>query len=451
MAGNPVLKDLFDHAGEKQTQANAPLADRMRPLVLAEIVGQARIVEEGGFLAEAIREDRVPSLLLWGPPGSGKTTLGHVIAAASAAHFEPFSAVLGGVKEVRVIVEAARQRTGMHGRRTLLFVDEIHRFNKAQQDAFLPHVESGAITLIGATTENPGFTINNALLSRCRLLTFEPIGPEALMTLADRALDDDERGLGGLDLSLQPEARELLVRLSGGDGRRTLNLLEQAALWTVGRGDDVIRIEAVEEAMAGRVLRHDRGGDAHYDVTSAFIKSMRGSDPDAALYYMCRMLDAGEDPRFIFRRLLVFASEDIGNGDPRALQVAVAASQAFEVIGLPEGAIPLAQAVTYCASAPKSNASYMGLRRAQKAVREVGDAEVPLHLRNAPTAIAKGQGHGKDYVYPHDQPGGFVPGVQYLPDALKGERFYDPSGIGYERYIRERLDEWRGSPRDGSR
>jgi putative ATPase len=227
--------------------------------------------------------------------------------------------------------------------------------------------------------------------------------------------------------------------------------LEQAALWTVGRGDDVIRIEAVEEAMAGRVLRHDRGGDAHYDVTSAFIKSMRGSDPDAALYYMCRMLDAGEDPRFIFRRLLVFASEDIGNGDPRALQVAVAASQAFEVIGLPEGAIPLAQAVTYCASAPKSNASYMGLRRAQKAVREVGDAEVPLHLRNAPTAIAKGQGHGKDYVYPHDQPGGFVPGVQYLPDALKGERFYDPSGIGYERYIRERLDEWRGSPRDGSR
>lgn len=443
------MGDLLDRIAEQRRQHHAPLAERLRPQTLAEIVGQSETLSGDGFLSQAIRADRLVSMILWGPPGCGKTTLAAVMARMTSCHFEAFSAVLGGVKEIRGIVDSAKSRFH-HGIRTLLFVDEIHRFNKSQQDALLPHVEDGTLTLVGATTENPSFALNAALLSRCKVIVLKPIPQDALVQLCKRALADPRRGLGMLELKPEEAALVQLASLAEGDARRALNLLEQASFWCAARHQTVLNAEAVQAAADGRVLTYDRSGDEHYNVISAFIKSMRGSDPDAAIYYMCRMLDAGEDPMFVLRRLIIFASEDIGNADPRALQLAVAASQAFTQLGMPEGAIPMAQAVTYCACAPKSNASYVALNAAREDIRLTGSLAVPAHLRNAPTALLRDMGAGKDYVYPHDHPGAFVANVRYLPDRLVGKRYYDPKGAGYERTIRERLEYWRpGSGKSG--
>jgi putative ATPase len=391
-----------------------------------------------------IETDQVPSLILWGPPGSGKTTLARVIANATRARFVFFSAILSGVKEIREIVAQAQQELGHHGRRTILFVDEIHRFNKSQQDAFLPHVERGTFTIIGATTENPSFEVIAPLLSRAKTLVLKPLSRDGLALIIDHALKDPERGLGQLGLTLQEDARDFIVAQADGDARIALNTLETAAKLAAGTsGDDgaksaTISLETAREALQTKPLLYDKGGEEHYNVISAFIKSMRGSDPDAALYWLARLLEAGEDPLFILRRMVILASEDIGNADPRALQVAVAALQAFQLLGLPEGRIPLGQAVTYLATAPKSNASYVGIDAALKEVRSSGSLPVPLHIRNAPTKLMKELGYHAGYQYAHDHEGGYVP-QQYLPDDIREKRFYDPTDHGYEKYIAERL------------
>lgn len=438
-----MMSDLFENLEGKTGEETRPLAERMRPTILEELAGQVGLTAAGSFLAEAIREDRVPSLLLWGPPGCGKTSLAHVISVATRAHFEPFSAVLGGVKDIRRIIEEARLRKLRTAQRTILFVDEIHRFNKSQQDAFLPHVESGAITLIGATTENPSFSINNALLSRCRTLVLESLTEEAVLTLLERALAD-ENGCASSYVHVDLPSLKSIAVIAQGDGRRALGILEEVVEWALGIELTEVGEEDLKRVLSDPALHYDRG-DAHYNLVSAFIKSMRGSDPDAALYYMCRMLEGGEDPLFLMRRVIVFASEDIGTADPRALQVAVAALQAFQIIGLPEGAIPMAQAVVHCATSPKSNASYKALREAQETVRTAPNAPPPKHLLNAPTALMKKQGYGAGYRYPHDEEDGFAQGVKYLPDELAGRRFYVPTDRGYEAYIRERLQRWRGN------
>jgi putative ATPase len=432
--------DLFTHAAAED-HSREPLAERMRPQTLAEFVGQEHLTGEGKFLRKAISSDQIPSLILWGPPGTGKTTLGRVIARATGAEFVALSAVLAGVKDLREAVSSAEERWAQQRKRTLLFVDEIHRFNKSQQDALLPHVERGTLTLIGATTENPSFEVNAALLSRCRVVTLKALEEEELLLLLKRALEDP-RGYGGT-VTATDEALVLLAQSAGGDGRRALNALEAAAAHGQGRIDKA----SAQEAIQKRTLLYDKSGEEHYNVVSAFIKSMRGSDPDASVYWMARMLEAGEDPLFILRRMVIFASEDIGNADPQALAVAVSALAAFELVGLPEGTLPLTQAVTYLAMAPKANTVLTTYAKARAAAVE-GALPVPLHLRNAPTPLMKKMGYGGGYKYPHNFEGNYVP-ESYLPDKLSGQSFYAPGQSGFEKELSERLQKQRtqASPR----
>lgn len=415
----------------------------MRPSVLDEVLGQDHLLGPSKPLRRLIESDRLTSMLLWGPPGSGKTTLARLLAQHSQATFEPFSAVLGGVKEVREIVARAEQRQRADKTsRTLLFVDEIHRFNRAQQDAFLPHVESGLVVLIGATTENPSFRVNSALLSRCALHVLQPLTEDALLTLVQRALSDGERGLGTLGLEIHDEALRRIVASSAGDARRCLGNIERIALHFRERplGDEPINLTEAGEALGESSLLYDRSGEEHYNCVSAFIKSMRGSDPNAALYYLARMIEAGEDPMFVARRLVIFASEDVGLADPRAVQLAISCKDAVHFLGLPEAKYPLAQATLYLATAPKSD-SAKGYFSAAAAVRVHGPLPVPKHLRNAATPLMKELDYGKGYKNPHDYLGDHV-AADYLPDALRAERWYRPSEEGYERIVRERLAIW---------
>jgi len=428
----------------------------MRPNQLEDVVGQAHLLGDGHILAQAIRADRIPSMILWGPPGTGKTTLGHVIANETNAIFVPFSAVLGGVPELRKIIAAAKEQKNYYGKKTLLFVDEIHRFNKAQQDALLPHVENGTVTLIGATTENPSFAVNSALLSRARVFDLKPLDAEDLRKLLERALADDDRGIGHVPHTVDDDALAAISQNARGDARRALSALELASDFAKSAGVEALTVAIVQEALATQTLLYDKSGEEHYNVISAFIKSMRGSDPDAAIYWLMRMLEAGEDPLFVLRRMLIFASEDIGNADPRALEVTVSADAAFRRLGMPEGIFPIAQCCTYLASAPKSNASYKAWKMAQDDVREHGALPVPLKLRNAPTEAMKSWGYGDGYRYPHDE-SGFSPEETYLPDELADRTYYRPTDHGFEARIRERLGELRatakakgGGPADGS-
>jgi putative ATPase len=414
----------------------------MRPNRLEGVVGQSHLLGSGHILARAIRADRIPSMILWGPPGTGKTTLAHVIANETRSTFVPFSAVLGGVPELRKIIAAAKERKSYYGTKTILFVDEIHRFNKAQQDALLPHVENGTVTLIGATTENPSFAVNSALLSRARVFDLKPLHAADLRTLLDRALEDDSHGIAHAPQHVDDDALSAIAEHARGDARRALSALELASDFAQSAGVDRITVAIVQEALATQTLLYDKSGEEHYNVVSAFIKSMRGSDPDAAVYWLMRMLEAGEEPLFVLRRMLIFASEDIGNADPRALEVAVNADAAFRRLGMPEGIFPIAQCCTYLASAPKSNASYRAWTMAQTDVREHGALPVPLKLRNAPTPAMKSWGYGEGYRYPHDE-SGFAPEETYLPEALTGRRYYLPTNRGFESRIRERLDQLR--------
>ena len=440
------MKDLFDSGGGGEPpKGKAPLADRMRPRSLEEFVGQRHILGEGKLLRTLIESDSLGSLILWGPPGSGKTTLGKVIAGATRARFVFFSAILSGVKEIREIVREAEEEWKYHKARTLLFVDEIHRFSKSQQDAFLPYVESGLLTIVGATTENPSFEVIAPLLSRCTVLTLTPLGRDEVQEILMRALTDPVRGLGRGRLSIAPEALAFMAEHSAGDARVALNTLETAAHLS---GAHVIDLVTAREALQKKPLGYDKGGEEHYNIISAFIKSVRGSDPDGALYWLARMLEAGEDPIFILRRMVILASEDIGNADPRGLQLAVAALQGFQLVGMPEGRIILGQAVTYLATAPKSNASYAGIDAALAEVRQSGALPVPLHIRNAPTKLMKELGYGKGYKYAHSFTGGYVP-QDYLPEVLTGKKFYKPTNHGYEKYIRERMAQLARPPAEG--
>ncbi|MCA9531372.1 MAG: replication-associated recombination protein A [Myxococcales bacterium] len=434
---------------ERNAKDTAPLAERMRPRSFDELVGQPALFGEGRLLSNLIRADTIPSMILWGPPGTGKTTLARVIAAETRARFEPFSAVLSGVPELRKILGAARERRALYAERAVLFVDEIHRFNKAQQDALLPFVEDGSVTLIGATTENPSFAVNAALLSRARVFRLEPLDEAALRTLLERALAEAERGVRRPAPSVDDAALARIAAAAHGDARRALTVLEMVCDEARGRGGSVTEA-AVSEALASKTLLYDKTGEEHYNVVSAFIKSMRGSDPDAAIYWMMRMVDAGDDPRFVLRRMLIFASEDVGNADPRALELAVAADQAFHRLGMPEGLFAMAQCCVYLASAPKSNAAYRAFEAARRDISARGALPVPLALRNAPTAAMKAWGYGAGYRYPHDE-GGFAEGAAYLPDALAGARYYEPTDAGFEARIKARLAALRAGPRPDGR
>jgi len=416
------MSDLFADAAKERLHEVAPLALRLRPRTLDEFVGQEQVLGESSALRLAIAEDRVGSAILYGPPGTGKTTLARIVAETTGAAFEELSAVSASVKDVREVLARARERLGGSGQRTILFLDEIHRFNKAQQDARLPAVEEGLVTLIGATTENPYFEVNSALLSRCQIYELEPLTEDDLRVIVSR-------GAEALEADVSAEATELVTRRAGGDARNALNILELAAQTARAEGT-TISPEHIEDAARKRPLVYDKGGDAHYDFISAFIKSMRGSDPDAAVYYLAAMLEAGEDARFVARRMIVLASEDIGNADPRALLVAVAAAQAVEHVGLPEARLNLAQAAIYLARAPKSNASYVALEEAAADVREHGQVRPPDALRDAHYRGARKLGRGEGYIYPHDDPRGFD--AEHLPEALRGKTYYRPSGAGEE-------------------
>ena len=416
------MSDLFSDAARERVSTVAPLAMRVRPLSLDEFVGQEQILGEGSALRLAIAEDRVRSMILYGPPGSGKTTLARIVAATTGAAFEELSAVSASVKDVREILARARERLGANGQRTILFLDEIHRFNKAQQDALLPAVEEGLVTLIGATTENPYFEVNSALLSRAQIYTLEPLSDEELAQVV-------ARGASELDAEVPPDVAAAIARLAGGDARNALNILELAWQTAQAEGSE-LTVAHAEEASTKRPLLYDKGGDQHYDFISAFIKSMRGSDADASVYYLAAMLEGGEDPRYIARRMIVLASEDVGNADPRALLVAVAAAHAVEHVGLPEARLNLSQAAIYLARAPKSNASYVALKEATRDVRERGNLRPPKALRDTHYPGARKFGHGEGYVYPHEDSAGFD--VDYLPEELKGTTYYRPKGTGEE-------------------
>ena len=432
--------NLFDHRSHQQLQGKAPLAARMRPRSFDEYIGQDHIIGAGSVLRRSIEADRLPSIILWGPPGAGKTTLASLIANLTRSHFEQISGVASGVADLRRVAAEARQRLGMSAQSTILFVDEIHRFNKAQQDVILPYVEDGTLVLIGATTENPSFEVVSPLLSRARVFALEALTDEQVKRIAQTAAVDAERGLGALQPRLDEQALNALVNLANGDARTALNALELAVSAAAPDADGVRRINLamVEDAMQRRSLRYDKAGDLHYDTISAFIKSVRASDPDAAVYWLARMLEAGEDPLFIARRLVILASEDIGMADPHGLVVAVAAQQAVHFIGLPEGRIPLAEATVYLATAPKSNKSYMALNEAMRDVQRTRNEPVPLHLRNAVTGLMKDMGYGAGYKYAHDYEGAYTP-TQNLPASLTNRRYYRPGNQGYEARVQERM------------
>lgn len=439
------MSDLFDHAMQQRMSQEAPLASRMRPRTLDEYVGQEHIIGPGRLLRRAIEADRLfSSILLWGPPGTGKTTLAQIIAQSTQSHFETISAVLAGVAELRRVIEEARERRRLQGTRTILFIDEVHRWNKAQQDALLPHVESGMVTLIGATTENPYFEVIKALVSRSRVFQLHPLTEAQINILVERALTDPERGYGNRRISLDDDARAHLIRTAGGDARNTLNALELAVESTPPEPDGIIHIslDVAQESIQQRAVLYDKDGDAHYDTISAFIKSVRGSDPDAALYWLAKMIYAGEDPRFILRRLIILSGEDIGMADPQGLMVANAAAQAFEYVGMPEGIYPIVEATLYLATAPKSN-SAGAYYQALENITQSGAGDVPTHLMDA-SRDGPAMGHGKGYKYPHLYPGHFIP-QQYLPSSVLGTVFYKPSDQGYEAGVADRLARWRAA------
>ena len=440
--------DLFEYGAKKTADASRPLAERMRPRRLEEFLGQQEAVGEGSLLRHAVEKDRLFSMILWGPPGCGKTTLSGIIAAETRSHYIHFSAVLSGVKEIRSVIEVAKDQQRHHRRRTILFVDEIHRFNKAQQDAFLHHVESGLITLLGATTENPSFEVIPPLLSRCRVITLAPLSSDDIEGILDRAIKNTELGLGKQNVCFAESALSYIIQISEGDARIALNCLEIAASLKPLKADEDdakpphrIEFKDIEKMLQERVLLHDKSGEAHYNLISAFHKSLRGSDPDAALYWFTRMMSAGEDPFYIARRMVRFASEDVGNADPHALGVAMSAMETFRFLGHPEGELALAQAAVYLATAPKSNSIYHAYETAKETVKHSGTLPVPFHIRNAPTKLMKQLDYGKGYKYAHDYNGAYV-AQTYLPEKLEGQQFYIPTDRGYEKIVKQRLDTW---------